>query len=54
MGYNLSVELGQRIRRNGKPGTVIHEPDFGGRYVHVQFDDGHKAPCHPTWGMEYL
>jgi len=51
--YRVDVELGQRVECDGKPGTVVFDPRFGSHYVHVEFDDGHRSPCHPTWRMVY-
>jgi hypothetical protein len=52
--YGITVELGQRVRCDGRPGKVVWDDRFPSHYVHVQFDAGYRAPCHPTWNMEYL
>jgi hypothetical protein len=51
--YGVDVHLGQRVKCCGEPGTVVWDERFGSHYVHVQFDNGHRSPCHPTWRMEY-
>lgn len=51
--YGVDVALGQRVVCDGEPGTVVWDRRFPSHYVHVQFDDGRRAPSHPTWRMEY-
>ena len=52
--YRVQVYLGQRVRCDGKPGTVVRDLTIAEHYVPVEFDEGYRAPCHPTWRMEYL
>lgn len=54
--YGVTPHLGQRVRVDGKPGTIVPRPDYvGEHYIAVQFDGtGATHACHPTWEVEYL
>lgn len=49
--YNVPVEIGVRVRYQGKPATIVGAQNG---HVLLRMDgDRHTIPCHPTWEMEY-
>lgn len=50
--YGLKVKKGDRVKMQGKPGTIT---GAGNMYLLIMFDGEKKSlPCHPTWEMEFL
>ena len=51
--YNVPAKAGLRITADGKPGVIVGPQPGAAHYLRVKFDDGSKAPVHPTWNVDY-